>query len=97
MRRTRSGCCAPAATGQVAAEPKTPLMKSRRLIVSPATKTEHRAAFKLFSRGLMLDKSEFHTYRLPNVAGLPPTPVFIGEGQPAPNVQWTFAEPFSDR
>jgi hypothetical protein len=66
-------------------------MKSRRLIVSPATKTEHRAAFKLFSRGLMLDMSGVHTYRLPNVAGLPPTPVFIGEGQPAPNVQWTFA------
>jgi hypothetical protein len=91
MRRTRSGCCARAASGQVAAEPKTPLMKSRRLIVSPATKTEHRAAFKLFSRGLMLDMSGVHTYRLPNVAGLPPTPVFIGEGQPAPNVQWTFA------
>ena len=61
MRRTRSGCCARAASGQVAAEPKTPLMKSRRLIVSPATKTEHRAAFKLFSRGLMLDKSGVHT------------------------------------
>src|SRR5262245_10050370 len=44
MRRTRSVCCARAARGQMtAAEPTTPLMKSRRLIAPP--KAQDRASY----------------------------------------------------
>jgi hypothetical protein len=35
MRRTRSGCCAPAASGDIVAAALNPLMKSRRRIASP--------------------------------------------------------------
>src|SRR6516165_4504048 len=41
IRRTRSGCCARAATGHTAAPP-TIVMKSRRLIASTEAQTEHR-------------------------------------------------------
>src|SRR6516225_2200167 len=41
IRRTRSGCCARAASGHTAA-PQTIVMKSRRLIASPEAQTEHR-------------------------------------------------------
>jgi hypothetical protein len=31
------------------------------------------------------------TIKLPRVSGLPPVPIFVGEGQPGPAMQWTFA------
>ena len=40
---------------------------------------------------LKLDMRGVHTYRIPNDAGLPPVPIFIAEGAPAPNVQLPFA------
>lgn len=48
------------------------------------------AALQLFERGLHLDLAGITTIRIPNFASLPPAPIFIGEGKPAPNVHWTF-------
>jgi len=48
------------------------------------------AALQLFDFGLKLDMTGVSTVRVPNVAGLPPQPVFVGEGKPAPSLQWTF-------
>jgi hypothetical protein len=48
------------------------------------------AAMQLFERGLKLDLAGITTIRIPNFANLPPAPIFIGEGRPAPNVHWTF-------
>ncbi|MET4016058.1 hypothetical protein [Bradyrhizobium sp. S3.2.12] len=48
------------------------------------------AALQLFERGLQLDLAGITTIRIPNFASLPPAPIFIGEGKPAPNVHWTF-------
>jgi hypothetical protein len=44
----------------------------------------------LFERGLQLDLAGITTIRIPNVANLPPAPIFVGEGKPAPNVHWAF-------
>jgi hypothetical protein len=46
---------------------------------------------KLLSLGLKLDMAHVHSFKIPNVAGLPPVPVFIGEGLPGANLQWSFA------
>jgi hypothetical protein len=48
------------------------------------------AALALFQMGLALNLEGASTIRIPNVAGLPVQPVFVGEGLPAPNVQWNF-------
>lgn len=48
------------------------------------------AALALFVRGLQLDLAGITTVRIPNIASLPPAPIFVGEGKPAPNVHWTF-------
>jgi hypothetical protein len=48
------------------------------------------AAFQVFERGLRLDLSGIHTVRIPNLASLPPQAIFVGDGQPAPNVQYDF-------
>ena len=49
------------------------------------------AALTLFQHGLMLDLRGITTIRIPSLVGLPFQPIFIGEGMPAPAVQWTFA------
>ena len=61
--------------------------------VGPFRSTAPGAALpKLLDRGaLKLNMQGVHTIRIPHVAGLPPVPVFVGEGQAAPNLQWTFA------
>jgi len=48
------------------------------------------AALALFQLGLALDLTEASTIRIPSVAGLPMQPIFVGEGTPAPIVQWNF-------
>lgn len=48
------------------------------------------AALQLFERGLKLDLAGITTIRIPNIANLPPAPIFVGEGKPAPNVRWAF-------
>jgi hypothetical protein len=48
------------------------------------------AALQLFERGLQLDLAGITTIRIPNFGTLPPAPIFVGEGKPAPNVHWTF-------
>jgi hypothetical protein len=48
------------------------------------------AALQLFERGLQLDLAGITTIRIPNIANLPPAPIFVGEGKPAPNVRWSF-------
>jgi hypothetical protein len=44
------------------------------------------AAMRLFERGRILDLSGITQITVPNVASLPPAPVFVGEGMPAPVV-----------
>jgi hypothetical protein len=48
------------------------------------------AALALFDLGMKVDLSGVTSVRIPTVAGLPVLPIFIGEGQPGPAVQWTF-------
>ena len=49
------------------------------------------AALALFQLGLALDLTGTTTIRIPNVASLPVVqPIFVGEGQPAPNLQSNF-------
>jgi hypothetical protein len=52
------------------------------------------AAWKLFEHpsALRLDLTGIHKVEIPALAGLPPQPVFIAEGQPAPALEWTFAK-----
>ena len=50
------------------------------------------AALALFDLGLVLDLTGATTITIPNVAGLPVQPVFVAEGAPGPNVQWTFGK-----
>src|SRR6516225_3777901 len=52
MRRTRSPCCACAASGQAAVEPTIPLMKSRRRIASPKECVDCRLKRCDYSRDL---------------------------------------------
>jgi hypothetical protein len=68
-------------TGDFPAFDKTGLFQS----LAPSS-----AALQLFERGLQLDLAGITTIRIPNFASLPPAPIFIGEGKPAPNVHWTF-------
>jgi hypothetical protein len=49
------------------------------------------AALSLFDRSVKLDLTGINTVRVPRVANLPPQPVFVVEGQPAPAVQFTDA------
>src|SRR4029077_9195375 len=49
------------------------------------------AALALFQMGLVLNLAGASTIRIPSFAALPVPPVFVGEGLPAPNVQWNFA------
>jgi len=49
------------------------------------------AALALFQLGLVLNLEGVTTIRIPSVAGLPAQPIFVGEGLPAPNLQWNFA------
>lgn len=49
------------------------------------------AALRLFELGLALNLTGVTTIRIPNVAtSLPTQPLFLGEGVPAPVVQWPF-------
>lgn len=52
------------------------------------------AAWRLFDHNsaLRLDLSGFNTIEMPNIAALPPAPVFVEEGEPAPVVQWTWGK-----
>jgi hypothetical protein len=49
------------------------------------------AAWKLFDHpsALRLDLRGVRSISVPHVGGFPPSPVFIGEGQPGPVVQWS--------
>lgn len=49
------------------------------------------AALQLFTRGTKLDLAGKRTISVPDIA-LPATPVFIGEGMPAPAVQFVFGK-----
>jgi hypothetical protein len=49
------------------------------------------AALQLFELGLALDLTGRTTIGVPALASLPPQALFVAEGQPAPNTQWTFA------
>ena len=49
------------------------------------------AALQLFERGLALSLEGANTVRIPTVGNLPVQPIFLGEGKPAPVVQWPFA------
>src|SRR5262245_23593492 len=49
------------------------------------------AALRLFGSGLALSLAGQTTIRIPSVAGTPPQAVFVGEGLPAPVLQWSFA------
>ena len=49
------------------------------------------AALQLFELGMALDLTGKTTIRIPNVSALPTQPIFVGEGLPAPNLQWSFA------
>ncbi len=71
----------PTSTDEFPAFDKTGLFQS----LAPSS-----AALQLFERGLQLDLAGTTTVRIPNFASLPPAPIFIGEGKPAPNVHWTF-------
>jgi hypothetical protein len=50
------------------------------------------AALALFDASNKLDLTGLTTISVPNLAGLPPKPVFVAEGQPAPSVQLAFAK-----
>lgn len=71
----------PTSTGDFPAFDKTGLFQS----LAPSS-----AALQLFQRGLQLDLAGITTIRIPNFANLPPAPIFVGEGKPAPNLHWTF-------
>jgi hypothetical protein len=49
------------------------------------------AALKLFDQCIKLDLTGITSVRVPHVAALPTQPVFVGEGMPAPAVQFTTA------
>ena len=49
------------------------------------------AALQLFELGMTLDLTGKTTIRIPNVSALPTQPIFVGEGLPAPNLQWSFS------
>lgn len=49
------------------------------------------AALRLFELGLALNLVGASTIRIPSTAPLPVQPVFVGEGLPTPNVQWSFS------
>src|SRR5262245_45395112 len=49
------------------------------------------ALFELLGLGTAYDLTGISTLRLPHITGLAPVPVFVAEGAPAPNLQWTFA------
>jgi hypothetical protein len=48
-------------------------------------------ALKLFDSGIKLDLAGLTSIRIPRVGALPPQPVFVAEGAPAPAVQFTTA------
>ena len=52
------------------------------------------AAWKLFDHpsALRLDLTGLTTIKMPNIAALPPAPVFVAEGSPAPVLQWAFGK-----
>jgi hypothetical protein len=50
------------------------------------------AALALFDLALKIDMQGVSTVAVPNVASLPPAPVFVAEGAPGPAVQWTFGK-----
>jgi hypothetical protein len=52
------------------------------------------AAWRLFdhSSALRLDLSGFNTIEMPNIAALPPVPIWVGESDGAPVVQWTWGK-----
>jgi hypothetical protein len=49
------------------------------------------AALRLFDASTKLDLAGINTIRIPHVATLPKQPIFIGEGQPAPALQFSLA------
>jgi hypothetical protein len=71
----------PTGTGDIPAFDQTGLFQSL---------ASSSAALQLFERGLQLDLAGITSLRIPNFAALPPAPIFVGEGKPAPNVHWTF-------
>ena len=52
------------------------------------------AAWRLFDHpsALRLDLSGFNTIEMPNIASLPPAPIFVAQGGPAPVVKWTWGK-----
>jgi hypothetical protein len=49
------------------------------------------AALALFELSLKLDLRGVTTVRIPDLAALPPAPVFVEEGKPGPALEWSFA------
>ena len=47
-------------------------------------------ALRLLDSSLKLNLSGLSTWKIPNIAALPPAPIFVGEGAPAPVVQFAF-------
>jgi hypothetical protein len=61
------------------------------LIASFRSLAPGSAALRLFDASFKVDLTGINTVRLPRVAALNPLPVFVGEGAPAPAVQYTTA------
>jgi hypothetical protein len=64
---------------------------SRDLVTSFRSLAPGSAAIKLFDSSVKLDLTGINTIRIPYLASLPINPVFVGEGAPAPAVQFTTA------
>ena len=48
------------------------------------------AALQLFDSSLKLNLTGLSTWKIPNIEALPPAPIFVGEGAPAPVVHFAF-------
>jgi hypothetical protein len=68
-----------------------PSFPARDVVESFRSLAPGSAALALFQIGTVLDLRGATTIRIPHVAGLPLSPIFIAEGAPAPVVQWSFA------